>query len=492
MTQLEITTRPSPNCTRVTSAPVSLDERRRALFLEGSPYAPADRSEIVGIEHVLERVDEVLHYLVHAERYMQAGSRLEPGVLLAGPPGTGKTLAARYLATASGSLFIDARAFPTEGRMLEPSDVSALFRCARRARCEQERPVVLFWDELDAVCSTSGPWGPRATDVCSQLIAELDGVGGKSEGLLLLACTNEPKALSPALRRRGRIGITIPFHQTDLEGKALLLSHYAGRYENSGVIDYVRVACLFGSQTPASALEEFAGQAWREAVRRSIEEGGEAELRDDDLRRAALDHVLGPRAYPRRSPSALLRTAVHEIGHALVALHYGIPVRVVSCRQGTSSFGVMAAGDAPDGSRTIEESLAHLRISLGGMLAETQAELGQGGGSGNDVLSATRIASDLVASHGARASGRIFDPTALGGVSGPARSMPAVSEWLLSRVDADAAALLEEAAEDVRTLLAGFGGETLVSLGELLAEQETLDGRELEEAAGAFGGTLGQ
>lgn len=475
MTQLEIRPR-TPN--RSTD---SLEERRRALFLDGSPYAPAYRADIVGVEEALERVDDVLHALVHADRYAQAGARLEPGVLLTGPPGTGKTLAVRYLATASGALFVDVRAFPSADRSLEPDDVSALFRHAREARSEHGRPVVLFWDEIDAVCAASGPWGKRPTDVCSQLIAELDGISGKAEGVLLLACTNEPNALPPALRRRGRIGITIPFQAPDLAGKALLLAHYASSFAREQGINYLRVASLLNPATPASALEEIAGQAWREAVRRSIDEGSEPALSEDDLRRAALDDVFGPRAYPRRSEEGLLRTAVHEIGHALVALRHGLPVRLVSCRQGTSFLGITFAGEEQDGPETIAQGLAGLRIGLAGMLAEVEAGLGQGGGAQTDVAIATRVASDLV-SYGVGASGLIFEPHALGGNGGHSRSLPAVSEWLLSQVDADAAALLEEAAADVRTYLAEIGGETLLALGRFLVERETLDGRELEEA----------
>ncbi len=477
MTQLDLVPRPSPNDCRP-----SLEERRRALFEEGSPYAPAERSEIVGIEHVLERVDEVLHCLVHAERYAQAGSRLEPGVVFAGPPGTGKTLAARYLATASGALFVDACSFPSEDALLEPADVRALFGHAREARLSQGRPVILFWDELDAIVSTMSPYGRRETDIASQLIQELDGIRGKSEGLLLVACANSPEALPPALRRRGRIGITIPFHEPDLDGKALLLSHYAGRFEPAEGIDYLRVALLFNGATPASTLEEVAGQAWRKAVRRSIETGEDAVLLEGDLRRAALDHVLGPRAYPRRSSKALLRTAVHEIGHALVARAYGIPVRIVSCRQGTSTFGVTAVGSGSGEPESVAQGLARLRIGLAGALAEVEVGLGQGGGSENDVAIATRVASQLVVSQGLGEGGRIFDPSALGGVTGPARSVPAVSEWLLSQTDADAVSLVQEAADDVRALLGEIGGPALLALGELLAERETLDGYELEHA----------
>jgi ATP-dependent Zn protease len=478
LTQLEVVSRP-PN-----RSAGSLEERRRALFLEGSPYAPAYRSDIVGVEEVLERVDDVLHVLVHADRYAEAGSRLEPGILLTGPPGTGKTLAARYLATASGALFVDARAFPTAERALAPEDVSALFRHAREARAEHGRPVVLFWDELDAVCPVSGPWGKRATDVCSQLIAELDGIAGKAEGVLLVACTNEPNALPPALRRRGRIGITIPFQAPDLEGKALLLAHYASGFACEEGIDYLRIASLLDPDRPASALEEIAAQAWREAVRRSIDESSEPTLCEDDLRRAALDDVFGPRALPRRSEEKLLRTAVHEIGHALLALRHGVAVRLVSCRQGATFLGVTTTGEDRGGPETIAQGLARLRIGLAGMLAEVEAGLGQGGGAQGDVFAATRIASGLV-SYGVGASGLIFEPHALGDNDGPSRSLPAVSEWLLSRVDADAVALIEEAASDVRSYLAEIGGEALLQLGQLLVERETLDGRELEEAIGA-------
>lgn len=216
-------------------------------------------------------------------------------------------------------------------------------------------------------------------------------------------------------------------------------------------------------------------------MRRSIDEDAEPALTEGDLRRAALDDVFGARAYPRRSEKSLLRTAVHEIGHALLALRHGIPVRLVSCRQGASFLGVTSTGEGSDGPETIAEGLARLRIGLAGMLAEVEAGLGQGGGAQRDVFAATRVASDLV-SYGVGKSGLIFEPHALGGSGGPSRSLPAVSEWLLAQVDADAAALLAEAASDVRAYLAEVGGETLLELGRLLVERETLDGRELEEA----------
>lgn len=242
------------------------------------------------------------------------------------------------------------------------------------------------------------------------------------------------------------------------------------------------MARLLDTPTPASALEEVAGQSWREAVRRSIRDGSDACLGEDDLREAALDHVFGPRAYPPRTRQALLRTAVHEIGHALAALAYGIPIRIVSCRRGYAALGVTGTVRGEHGPERLADGLAQLRIGLAGALAEIEAGLGQGGGESGDVAMATRRACELVVSHGLTTGGRVFDPTALGGMTGPSRSAPAVSEWLLAQVDRDAASLLERAARDVRALLGQIGREAILSLAERLVERETMDGVEFENA----------
>jgi len=173
---------------------------------------------------------------------------------------------------------------------------------------------------------------------------------------------------------------------------------------------------------------------------------------------------------------------VHEIGHALIALAYGIPVRIVSIRPNATRLGLTTTGVASGDPGAIEYGLARLRVGVGGMLAEIEAGLGQGGGSGDDVGNATRLAAHLVGTHGLGRGNRFLDPSALGG-GGPARSQPAVSEWLLAQVDEDAAGLLQEAAEDVRALLAEIGQPALVALGERLIARETLDGAEFEVAA---------
>jgi cell division protease FtsH len=299
--------------------------------------------------------------------------------------------------------------------------------------------------------------------------------------VLLIACTNTPGGLPPALLRRGRLGVTIPFQAPDLAGKTLLLKHYATRLSTAGPIDYGCIAGLFDEAAPASAIEEAVVEAWRAAVRRSLAVDGRPALGHEDLRVAALDHTLGACSYRRCSPAALLRTAVHEVGHALTALAYGIPVRLLSVRPNATRLGLTSTSNPSDDPGTTEEGSARLRICLGGMLAEIEAGLGQGGGSGADLASATQLAAHLVGAHGLGRRVGYFDPSALGGPSA-ARSHPAVSEWLLARVDQDAADLLQVAAGDVRALLADIGGQELLALGERLAEQETLDGREFEAA----------
>ena len=450
-----------------------MDDRRPALFRHGSPFAPVARDEIVGIDGVLAEVDELVACLRHAEAFARYGARLEPGVLFEGPPGTGKTLVARYLASASDALFVNVDDFMPAGE-LGAGDLAELFTHARRALEARRRPVVLFWDEFSVGKEPAGPMRTRRSALASRLAIELDGVQGKNVGLLLVACTNNAAEIDDALLRPGRIGLRLRFSAPDRGGKALLLEHYLSGHPTRGDFDFGALSYLFQPGRPAAEIEEAVGEAWRLTVRRSLARGKEPALRESDLRDALLDRLLGQvPLHTETDDDARLRTAVHEVGHALVALEYDVPLTLVTVRPGVTAAGrVLTAQNVQD----VAQAKAQLRLSLGGTAAERLVGLQTGIGNSSDTAHATQIALALVDLNGIGPRAGVFNPRVCGG-------MRPVSEEILGRLDEDALDLLNDARADVDEILGRVGCPSLVRLAELLIERETMLGHEFADAA---------
>ena len=448
------------------------------LFREGSPFAPASREEIVGIDHVLCQVDRILAWLQNSDLFAGHQARLEPGVLFEGPPGTGKTLVCRYLAGASGALFVDVRDIAPTGE-LSAADVRELFAQARQAHQKSGRPILLFWDEFDVSSSSPGPMQPpRRSATATRLMVELDGVQGKNDGLLLVVCTNHAEAIDRALLRPGRIGARIRFYPPDREGKATLLAHYLAGRPTSGPIDCDALSSLFLEQQSAAGVEEAVADTWRLAVERSLNGHQEPQLTQNDLRDTLLKRILGPPpANVRSDKKALLRTAVHEIGHALVALACGFSVNLVTVRAGRDSAGLTMTDQQPC-PYGLNAAQGQLRVAYGGMLDEQLAGFDNGLGNDADTAAATRLAVSLVDQNGVGDRAMRFNPTGLG--PGPMR-MHQSSEYLLQRLDQDALDLLEDAYHSAEQILQGIGSDTVRRLAQLLVERQTLFGDDLAE-----------
>ncbi|MCN9242257.1 ATP-dependent zinc metalloprotease FtsH [Streptomyces sp. RY43-2] len=451
--------------------------RSRAKIIEAE--RPTTRfDDVAGYTGVKQEISEVVDFLRNPARYAAAGAKGPRGVIMVGPPGTGKTLFARAVAgeadvpflSVTGSAFVEM--FVGVGA----SRVRDLFDDARK-----RAPSIIFIDEIDAVGARRAGGGriggnDEREQTLNQLLAEMDGFD-QSTGIVVLAATNRPEALDPALLRPGRFDrqVTVPLPNQS-ERAAILRVHARGKVLAPDVdLDTVaRATPGFSGADLANLVNEGAINAVR-ADRILIE--------PHDLE-AARDRVLLGR---REESNALLpeerhSVAVHESGHALVAAlcEHADPVAKVSVLPAGVSLGVTE--QLPEAERHLysEAYLTDLlAVRLGGRAAELVV-FGEGSsGAANDLAGATQIATRMVRDFGLSAAlGPVGyatgGPRYLGDTAEEPLRQP-YSEQTQRIIDREAARLLREA-EQRATGLIREHRRALDRLAELLVSRETIDG----------------
>lgn len=473
-----------------TPAP-DLGKRRSELFQSGSEFSPVDKKDIVGIDNILLEVDQYIHWLEHSDKYSEYDSRLEPGLILEGTPGVGKTLVARYIASRSRALFINVREFPHEGNLFTDSDISNLFKRARERYAETKLPVVLFWDEFENAALERHEATPEQVSVVSQLTAELDGIHGKNDGVILIGCTNYAYRIDEALKRSGRMGVHIEFHPPDRDGKRKLLKHYLAKYAIEGGIDIETLSYFFESSANAADIEEACMEAWRFAIQRSIEGGKDPSLAQEDLIKVFLKRLVGPPTSFINLPVAdRERVAVHECGHALSAIIYDIPLRLITVQPGKRSLGRCMTFEIQEHISTVDEMISQIRVNLGSLAAEYTADLPSMVGSTQDIFTANTIAAKLVDRLNVGGTTGLMNQEAVtenrserGGFS------PAISEDTVSRSDGDIKRILNQVHREAVGALHLVGKERLFEIAREVNERTTLTGEEFKELAAKVLGT---
>jgi cell division protease FtsH len=431
-------------------------------------------ADVAGYPGVKTEIGEVVDYLRDPGRYHRAGARGPRGVLMAGPPGTGKTLLARAVAgearvpffSVSGSGFVEMFVGVGAARVRD------LFEQART-----RAPAIVFIDEIDALGTRrDGGYGGFAgsderEQTLNQLLAEMDGFED-SGGVVVLAATNRPDALDPALRRPGRFDreviVSLP---NRAERRAILASHARGKIlEPDSDFDQVAAATPGFSGADLANLVNEAALAAVRAGRTSLAAADFADARDRVL--------LGTRHTSPLAPGELATVAVHEAGHALVAAlsPNADPVSRVTVLGAGQALGLTEMLPADDRRLYGESYLADtLAVRLGGRAAERLIRGEASTGAADDLASATALATQMVCDFG------LSD--ALGPVSypGPPAAYPALSaqrgysehtQWL---VDQEVAALLTRAEARARELLTQHK-QALNQLTAALLEQETVTG----------------
>lgn len=453
---------------------------RSRARLQTEPKRRVTFADVAGIDEVKEELSEIVDFLKNARRYMELGARIPKGVLLMGPPGTGKTWVARAVAgeagvpfyTISGSDFVEM--FVGVGA----SRVRDLFDQAKK-----NSPCIVFIDEIDAVGRQRGAGYGGGHDereqTLNQLLVEMDGFG-PNEGVIVMAATNRPDVLDPALLRPGRFDRQIVIDKPDLKGRlAVLEVHIKGKPVEDGAQLEV-IARRTPGFTPAD-LENLINEGALLAARRRKKRIGLGELEE------AIDRVIaGPERKSRIINEKEKRTvAVHEAAHALVArlLPGSDPVHKVSIIPRGPALGYTLQLPLEDRYLvTRNELLNRLSSMLAGRAAEEMVIGEVSTGAHDDLEKATRLIRRMVTEYGMSENlgpltyGNPNDSPFLGRDLARERNY---SEEVGAAIDREIQTLATQCYDQAKALIHDYRDQ-LNRLTDLLLEHETLEGEELE------------
>lgn len=435
-------------------------------------------ADVAGQDEAKEALEEIVDFLHDPDRYADIGAELPKGALLVGPPGTGKTLLAKAVAgeanvpffSISGSEFVEM--FVGMGA----AKVRDLFQQAN-----QKAPCIVFIDEIDTIGKKrdgqiSG--NDEREQTLNQLLAEMDGFDGR-KGVVILAATNRPDSLDPALLRPGRFDRRIPVELPDLPGRESILKVHAKNIKTADGIDYNAIARATAGASGAE-LANIVNEAALRAVR-----SGRKMVIQTDLEESVEVVIAG---YQRKNAVISQREkeiiAYHEIGHALVAAKQkeSAPVHKITIIPRTSgALGYTMQVD--EGEKFLlskEEALAKIATLTGGRSAEEVVFNTCTSGASNDIEQATRLARAMVTRYGMSDS---FDMVALETVTnqylGGDTSLSCSAETS-ARIDDEVSRIISTAHEKARKILTD-NIDKLHELAKFLLERETITGEEFME-----------
>jgi cell division protease FtsH len=450
----------------------------------GTPRKPVDPEtvrvtfdDVAGIDEVEAEINEVVDFLRDAEKYRRLGARAPKGVLLAGAPGTGKTLLARATAGEANVPFFSASASEFIEMIVGvgASRVRELFGEARKVA-----PAIIFIDEIDTIGRARG--GARAVgghdereQTLNQILTEMDGFSGH-EGVVVLAATNRPDVLDPALLRPGRFDRTIMVHSPDSKGRAEILRVHTRKVPLAADVDLNQLASSTPGMTGAD-LANLVNEAALLAARRREDSVSQRDLTD------ALEKVqLGTARNVVIPDEERRRTAYHEAGHALLGMLIpgADPVRKVSIIPRGRALGVTLS--TPESDRYgYDANYLRGRIigALGGMAAEQEVFDVVTTGAESDLEAVTRIARAMAGRWG---MSDLIGKVSILPADGDPR-MAGTSDGMLETLDEEVRRITDECYAEARRLLAENRGK-LDRIVEQLLIHETLDEPDIYTAAG--------
>jgi cell division protease FtsH len=439
-------------------------------------------ADVAGIDEAKSELSEIVDFLRNPERYGRLGGRMPHGVLLSGAPGTGKTLLARAVAGEAHAAFfsISASEFIEAIVGVGASRVRDLF-----AKAKEAAPAIIFIDELDAIgrsrqgsVSVTGANDEREQTL-DQILTEIDGFES-SQAVIVLAATNRPDVLDPALLRAGRFDRRVTVQAPDRKGRAEILEVHT---RSIPLDDNVNLDAL-ASSTPGMVgadLANLANEAALLAARR-----GHEKVQMGDLTDSLEKIMLGSPRGILLSAADRERTAYHESGHALVGMLTpgADPVRKVSIIPRGMALGVtLSTPDSDRVSYTLEDLQAKIRVALGGRVAEEVVYGTITSGAESDIQQLTAIARQMVGRWG---MSEAVGPIAVLPADGEGPFLPGVSatsESTQRLVDEEVRRMVDTAHQEVTSLLSDHRDQ-LESLAQALLKAETLDALDAYAAAG--------
>ena len=447
-------------------------------------YVPSTQgirfSDVAGEDEAKESLQEIVDYLHNPAKYTEAGASMPKGILLVGPPGTGKTMLAKAVAgeanvpffSISGSEFVEM--FVGMGA----SKVRDLFKQAK-----EKAPCIVFIDEIDAIGqkrSTGGYGGgnDEREQTLNQLLTEMDGFEGNT-GVIILAATNRPESLDPALTRPGRFDRRVPVELPDLQGREAILKVHAKKIKTAEDVDFHTIARMAAGASGAE-LANIINEAALRAVR-----SGRTIVNEADLEESIEVVIAG---YQKKnavlSDQEKRVVAYHEIGHALVAAlqNHSAPVQKITIIPRTSgALGYTMQVETGDKYLMTKEEIENKIATFTGGRAAEEVVFGQiTTGASNDIEQATKLARAMITRYGMSEE---FDMVAmetvqnqyLGGDSSLTCSADTQKE-----IDQKVVELVKTQHEKARKLLEDNRAK-LDQLASFLYEKETITGEEFME-----------
>ena len=432
--------------------------------------------DVAGIDEAVEELQEVRDFLSEPERYLKMGAKIPHGLLLVGPPGTGKTLLAKAVAGEAGVPFfsISGSDFVEMFVGVGASRVRDLFKQAKEAA-----PCIVFIDEIDAVGRQRGAGLGGGHDereqTLNQLLVEMDGFEENS-AVILIAATNRPDILDPALLRPGRFDRRVTVDRPDVRGREQILRVHAANKPFAESVDFERLAKLTPGFTGAD-LANLCNEAALLAARRR-----RAAIGNDEVEEAMERVMAGPERKSRVITEKERTTiAYHESGHALVGhiLENSDPVHKISIIARGQALGyTMQVPDEDRFLKTREGMLDEIAVLLGGRTAEELFCNDITTGASNDLERATKIAREMVTRYGmseelgTQVFGEAQHEVFLGRDYAQKNDF---SGETAKRIDDEIERIMREAHDRARQVLAARRGQ-MDTMARVLLERETVEG----------------
>ena len=432
-------------------------------------------SDVAGEDEAKENLTEIVDYLHNPTKYKEIGASMPKGILLVGPPGTGKTMLAKAVAgeanvpffSMSGSEFVEM--FVGMGA----SKVRDLFRQAK-----EKAPCIVFIDEIDAIGKKrDGQIGgnDEREQTLNQLLTEMDGFEGNS-GVMILAATNRPESLDPALTRPGRFDRRVPVELPDLQGREEILKVHAKKVKVGSDVDF-KVIARMASGASGAELANIINEAALRAVRDGRKFATQTDLEE------SIEVVIA--GYQKKNSiltdSEKWRVSYHEVGHALVAAKQSntAPVQKITIIPRTSgALGYTLQVEEGNHYLMTKKELENRIATLTGGRAAEEVVFGDSStGASNDIEQATKLARAMITRYG---MSKDFDMVALETVSnkylGGDTSL-AAAESTAAKIDEQVVELVKKQHEKAASILLE-NREKLEEIARFLYEKETITGDE--------------